>query len=136
VRLELRNIAANYPFETSHRFPGIKPNSGHRDYSRLSCGGGKTQLGALLAKESAFSATAEQALLGFAPGFSLRRRPNFLVLVVHRVVPAKLATRKSDGFAFVENARTGSLRARMTRPALVSKCTLNGAGSGWGSVVD
>jgi hypothetical protein len=98
VRLELRNIAANYPFETSHRFPGIKPNSGHRDYSRLSCGGGKTQLGALLAKESAFSATAEQALLGFAPGFSLRRRPNFLVLVVHRVVPAKLATRKSDGF--------------------------------------
>ena len=25
------------------------------------------------------------SLLGFAPGFSLRRRPNFLVLVVHRV---------------------------------------------------
>jgi len=38
--------------------------------------------------------------------------------------------------SLVENARTGSLRARMTRPALVSKCSLNGAGSDWGSVVD
>jgi hypothetical protein len=38
VRLELRNVVANYPFESSHRFPGIQPNSGHRDYSRLSCG--------------------------------------------------------------------------------------------------
>jgi len=30
----------------------------------------------------------------------------------------------------VENARTGSLRARMTRPALVIRWTLNGAESG------
>jgi hypothetical protein len=37
TRLELRNVAANYPFERSHRFPGIQPNSRHRDYSRLSC---------------------------------------------------------------------------------------------------
>jgi hypothetical protein len=35
---DLRNVAANYPFERSHRFAGIPPNSGHRDYSRLSCG--------------------------------------------------------------------------------------------------
>ena len=35
VRFELRNVVANYPFERSHRFPGIKPNSGHRDYSRF-----------------------------------------------------------------------------------------------------
>jgi hypothetical protein len=61
---------------------------------------------------------------------------NFLVLVVHRVVPAKLATRKSEASSLLENARTGSPRARMTRPALVSKCTLNGAGSGSGCVVD
>jgi hypothetical protein len=40
VRLELRNIVANYPFERSRRFPGIQPNSGHRDHSRLSCGAG------------------------------------------------------------------------------------------------
>ena len=39
VRLELRNVVANYPFERPHRFAGIRPNSGHRDYSRLSCGG-------------------------------------------------------------------------------------------------
>jgi hypothetical protein len=44
VRLELRNVGANYPFETAHRFAGIQPNSGHRDYSRLSCGVEDTQL--------------------------------------------------------------------------------------------
>src|SRR5215471_10059030 len=43
--LELRNVVAKYPFERSHRFPGIQPNSGHRDYSRLSCGIEDTQLG-------------------------------------------------------------------------------------------
>jgi hypothetical protein len=38
---------ANTGFLKSERLnlPGIKPNSGHRDYSRLSCGGGETQLG-------------------------------------------------------------------------------------------
>src|SRR5260221_11594814 len=40
VRLDLRNVVANYPFEKSLRFAGIQPNSGHRDYSRLSCGDG------------------------------------------------------------------------------------------------
>src|SRR5437870_10172917 len=40
VRLELRNVAANYPFERSHRFAGIQPNSGDRDYSPLSCAAG------------------------------------------------------------------------------------------------
>ena len=40
VGLELRNVVANYPFEGSHRFPGIRPNSGHRDHSRVSCGAG------------------------------------------------------------------------------------------------
>src|SRR5262245_41928759 len=42
---ELRNVDANYPFERSHRFAGIHPNSGHREYSRLSCGSRNTQLG-------------------------------------------------------------------------------------------
>jgi hypothetical protein len=45
VGFELRNVAANYPFERSHRFAGIQTNSGPRDYSRLSCGIGDTQLG-------------------------------------------------------------------------------------------
>jgi hypothetical protein len=31
VGLELRNVVANYPFESSRGFPGSKPNSGHRD---------------------------------------------------------------------------------------------------------
>src|SRR5262249_61157735 len=30
VGLELRSVRKNYPFEGSSRFPGIKPNSGHR----------------------------------------------------------------------------------------------------------
>src|SRR6266446_3408306 len=38
--LELRNVAANYPFERSHRFAGIQPNSGDRDYSPFSCAAG------------------------------------------------------------------------------------------------
>jgi hypothetical protein len=45
VGLELRNVDTNYPFERSHRFAGIQPNSGFGDYSRLSCGVGDTQLG-------------------------------------------------------------------------------------------
>src|SRR5262249_48560825 len=36
--LELRNVIAKYPFERPHRFPGIQPNSGQRDHSRLNCG--------------------------------------------------------------------------------------------------
>src|SRR5262245_1076223 len=38
---DLRNVVANYPFERSHRFPVIQPNSGRRDYSRSSCDGGR-----------------------------------------------------------------------------------------------
>src|SRR6266540_3557333 len=41
---DLRNVGAKYPFERSHRFAGIQPNSRHRDNSRLSCRGGDTQL--------------------------------------------------------------------------------------------
>src|SRR5262249_33914511 len=45
VGLELRNVGKNYPFERSRRFPGIQPNSSHRDHSLLSCVAGDTQLG-------------------------------------------------------------------------------------------
>ncbi len=38
VRLELRNVGANYPFEKSRRFPAIQPNLVTGDGSRLSCG--------------------------------------------------------------------------------------------------
>src|SRR6266403_3241165 len=40
---DLRNVVANYPFERSHRFVGIQPNLGHRDYSRAAALG-DTQL--------------------------------------------------------------------------------------------
>jgi len=40
VRFELRNIVANYPFESSRGFPGSEPNCGHGDHSRLSCSAG------------------------------------------------------------------------------------------------
>src|SRR5215216_5136815 len=44
VGLELRNVVAKYRLERSHGFSGIRPNPGHRDYSRLSCGVWETQL--------------------------------------------------------------------------------------------
>src|SRR3989454_9634229 len=43
---DLRNVVANYPFESSRGFPGSEPNCGHGDHSRLSCSAGDTQLGA------------------------------------------------------------------------------------------
>src|SRR3989440_12871739 len=46
VRFELRNVVANYPFESSRGFPRSAPNFGHGDFSRLSCSAGDTQLGA------------------------------------------------------------------------------------------
>src|SRR5262249_8187438 len=44
-RLELRNVVAKYPFERSHRFQVIQPNSGRRDYSRSSCDGERRSSG-------------------------------------------------------------------------------------------
>jgi ABC transporter substrate binding protein len=41
----LRYVVTKYPFESSRRFAEIQLNSGHRDYSRLSCGVGQMQLG-------------------------------------------------------------------------------------------
>src|SRR5437773_9187668 len=41
---DLRNVVADYPFERSCRFLGMKPNSGYRDNSRLSCGAAEAQL--------------------------------------------------------------------------------------------
>lgn len=32
---DLRNVVAKYPFERSHGFPEIQPNSCHRDCSRF-----------------------------------------------------------------------------------------------------
>jgi hypothetical protein len=45
VGLELRNVVAKYPFERSHRFPVIQPNSGRRDYSRSELRRWEAQLG-------------------------------------------------------------------------------------------
>src|SRR5262245_5728225 len=42
--LELRNVVSKYPFERLHRFPGSSRISGHRDYSRSSCDGGRRSL--------------------------------------------------------------------------------------------
>jgi hypothetical protein len=46
ARFELRNVVANYPFESLRGFPRSEPNPGHADHSRLSCSAGDTQLGA------------------------------------------------------------------------------------------
>jgi hypothetical protein len=76
---ELRNVAANYLFERSHKFPGIQPNSGRRDYSRLSCGVAETQL-----RPGASLSAAEQPLK--------RRLPNHPPLSAACRSPARLQT--------------------------------------------
>src|SRR5262249_23842222 len=43
--LALRDDVAKYPFERSHRFPVIQPNSDRRDYLRSSCDGGRRSSG-------------------------------------------------------------------------------------------
>jgi hypothetical protein len=49
VRFELRNVVANYPFESSRGFPGSELNSGHGDHSCLSCGGNPAAIEAEIA---------------------------------------------------------------------------------------
>ena len=67
---DLRNVAANYPFERSHRFAGIQPTSGHGDHSRLSCRAGDTQLGA------GFCRDLQQASLAWTILDARGRSPN------------------------------------------------------------
>jgi hypothetical protein len=60
--------------------------------------------------------TASSFSLRGGPNAGIHRRgfslwPNFFVLMVHRVVPAKLATRKSDGFV-LSGKRSHGLAAR------------------------
>jgi hypothetical protein len=80
---DLRNVDANYPFDRSHRFAGIQPNSGFGDHSRLSCGVGDTQLGRRPGSRLARATPAELARIPrirteFRPGrplaFELQRR--------------------------------------------------------------
>src|SRR5262249_46594361 len=59
VRFELRNVGANYSFESSRGFSRSEPNSGHGDHSRLSCSAGDTQLGAA---KAGFCGDLQQAL--------------------------------------------------------------------------
>src|SRR5206468_2837518 len=42
---DLRNVVANYPFESSRGFPGSEPNCGPGDHSRLSCSAGERSSG-------------------------------------------------------------------------------------------
>jgi hypothetical protein len=65
VGLELRNVVAKYPFERSHGFPGIQPNSGHGDYSRLRCGVRDTQLGLPRRSVSSAPNAAAEACITF-----------------------------------------------------------------------
>ncbi len=59
VRFELRNVVANYSFESSRGFSRSEPNSGHGDHSRLSCSAGDTQFGAA---KAGFCGDLQQAL--------------------------------------------------------------------------
>ncbi len=73
---DLRNVAANYPFERSRTFPGIQPNVGAKDYSRVRCGVAETQLRPS-ARISARDACAEP-MIGVLLGIG-RRLPIFVL---------------------------------------------------------
>ena|SRR5436309_5340418 len=99
---DLRNVVVNYPFERAHRFAGIQPNSGHRDYSRLSCGVGQMQLGLGPASGQAFLRGAHRAhrsRFAAATALETRFKP-----------PAHLAVRLSASHMTVSQAGpTGSM---------------------------
>ena len=59
--------------ERSHRFPGIQPNSGHRDYSRSSCDGGTRSSGPVPGSRQ--DACAGRNCRDFLPILSACRRP-------------------------------------------------------------
>jgi uncharacterized protein len=70
VRFEFRNVAKNYLFERSHKFPGIQPNSGRRDYSRLSCGVAETQQLALSVEREGTTAARPPGTRMASPGIA------------------------------------------------------------------
>jgi hypothetical protein len=90
VRLELRNVAANYPFERSRTFPGIQPNVGAKDYSRVRCGVVETQLRPS-ARISARDACAEP-MIGVLLGIG-RRLPIFVLTTAKDNVASPARTR-------------------------------------------
>ena len=61
---DLRNVVANYPFERSHRFAGIQPNSGHRDPFAFGLQRSHTQLGPGASIPQASSRTRLDEALG------------------------------------------------------------------------
>jgi len=70
--LELRNVDANYPFESSRGFPGSEPTSGQGDHPRLSCSGGDTQSSGL-GSAGIFSKRSARTLA------IMRRRPYYVM---------------------------------------------------------
>src|SRR5262249_30832015 len=84
VRLEFRNVVTKYPFERSHRFPLIQPNSGHRDYSRSSCDGGRRS--SALVPASRQNACAGRNCRDFLPA-----NPAIPLLTLRWTFPAKRA---------------------------------------------
>src|SRR5215813_4391407 len=102
VRFELRNVVANYPFERSHRFAGIQPNSGPGDHSRLSCSAGIRSSGWVLPGSSASvlhgrwpsCGVAEKARIGaisFDQKMIRRRQPATPLLSLRWTLRAKRA---------------------------------------------
>src|SRR5437763_2370596 len=65
---DLRNVVANYPFERSHRFAGIQPNSGHRDPFAFELQRSHTQLRPGASIPQASSRTRLDEALGSADG--------------------------------------------------------------------
>jgi CheY-like chemotaxis protein len=85
VRFELRNVVANYPFESSRGFPGSEPNCGHGDDSRLSCSAGIRSSGlgsaGVFSKRSARTPIDRERLHRMVEHFRAPAQPTRVLLV-------------------------------------------------------
>ena len=97
---DLRNVDANYPFDRSHRFAGIQPNSGFGDHSRLSCSAGIRSSG--LGSAGIFGERSARTLA------IMRRRPYY-------VMPSEPVGQESNG------SRSRAITTSQTRCACADR---------------
>ena len=113
VRFELRNVVANYPFESSRGFPRSEPNSGHGDHSRLSCSAGDTQLGA------GFCRDLQQALCTDVGHDSASPRRHELAAISF---DPKMIRRATTSNTIALNRRTGAVSVSLMPFCLLPVC--------------
>jgi hypothetical protein len=110
VGLELRNVVANYPFESSRGFPRSEPNFGRVDHSHLSCSAGDGSSGWVLPR---FARTLVIMRRNYRPSGSETAARSAHVLACAGLGAVALAL----GIVSPERRLHRQVRSRRTRPA-------------------